>query len=366
VGSVGDSEGASQGQERRPLGAPASAHGLQDAPLKPGGQPPGVAGDAEAELAAEALARYSTDPSLRLEFVRHGENTTYRVPRPEGDWALRLARPGYQSVEAIRSEIRWMHDLNETGVATPAVVHGRDGDIVQLVPHRDGGVRAAVAFTWIEGRPLPEVDSLGAWKRLGAIMARIHEHGRRWRKPRGFVRPAWDVEALVGDSPRWGNPFPEDVWSEEDTRLLQAVREAVRERLHALGKDDHRFGLIHADLGFENVLVQPDGSTVVIDFDDSGPSWYLYELASALYPFEGESGFVERTEALVAGYRSIRSLPDEDARELPTLLMARRLATLGWTFTRGETAHAQRQRARRIRSSPSAARRFLDWHAAAG
>ena len=329
------------------------------------GQPRRAAGAAEAALAAEALARYTTDSSLRLEFVRHGENTTYRVSRPEGDWALRLGRPGYQSVEAIRSEIRWMHDLNEAGVITPAVIHGRDGEVVQPVAHRDGSVRAAVAFSWIEGRPLPEVDSLGAWKRLGAVMARIHEHGRRWRTPQGFVRPAWDLEALVGDSPRWGSPFPPDVWSEEDTRLLKAVRGAVRERLHALGKAGQRFGLIHADLGFENVLVRPDGSTVVIDFDDSGPSWYLYELASALYPFEGEPGFVERTEALVAGYRLVRSLPDEDVHELPTLLMARRLATLGWTFTRGETAHAQRQRARRIRSSPPAARRFLEWHAAA-
>jgi Ser/Thr protein kinase RdoA (MazF antagonist) len=334
--------------------------------LRPGGQPLGAPGAAEAELAAEALARYSMDPSLRLEFVRHGENTTYRVSRPEGDWAMRLARPGYQSVEAIRSEIRWMHDLNETGVATPAVIPGRDGDTVQLVPHRDGSVRAVIAFTWIEGRPLPEVDTLGAWKRLGAIMARIHEHGRRWRKPQGFVRPAWDLEALVGESPRWGNPFPPGVWSAEDMRLLQAGRDAVRERLRALGQDEHRYGLIHADLGFENVLVRPDRSAVAIDFDDCGPSWYLHELASALYPFEGEPGFAQREEALVAGYRSVGSLPDEDVRELPTLLMARRLATLGWTFTRGETAHAQRQRARRIRSSPAAARRFLEWHAAAG
>jgi Ser/Thr protein kinase RdoA (MazF antagonist) len=330
--------------------------------LTPQRQPLGVTGAAEAELASAALARYSAHPSSRLEFVRHGENTTYRVLRPEGDWALRLARPGYQSIDAIRSEIWWMRSLNEKGVATPAVIPGRDGDIVQLVPHRDGSVRAAVAFTWVEGLPLPEVDSLGAWKRLGEIMAQIHEHGRRWRKPQGFVRPAWDVEALVGDRPRWGNPFPPDIWSSEDVRLLRAARVAARERLHALGQSADRYGLIHADLGFENVLVRVDGSTVVIDFDDSAPSWYLYDLASALYPFEDESGFAERDQALVAGYRSVGALPDEHVQELRTLLMARRLATLGWTFTRAETAHAQRQKARRIHSSPPAARGFLEWH----
>lgn len=330
--------------------------------MTPREQPLGLAGAAEAELASAALARYSAGPSSRLEFVRHGENTTYRVLRPEGDWALRLARPGYQSTDAIRSEISLMRSLNEKGVATPAVIPGQDGDVVQRVPHRDGSVRAAVAFTWVEGLPLPEVDSMGAWMRLGEIMARIHERGRRWRKPQGFVRPAWDVEALVGDNPRWGNPFPPDVWSAEDVRLLQAAREAVRERLQALGQGEDRYGLIHADLGFENVLVRLDGSTVVIDFDDSGPGWYLYDLASALYPFEDEPEFSQRKQALVAGYRSVGALPDEYVQELRTLLMARRLATLGWTFTRAETAHAQRQKVRRIRSSPPAARRFLEWH----
>ena len=331
--------------------------------MKPHAQPPGGASAAEAELASAALARYPAGPSSELEFVRHGENTTYRVLRAEGDWALRLGRPGYQSIDAIRSEVWWMRSLNETGIATPTVIRGRDGDIVQLVPHRDGTGRAAVAFTWVEGLPLPEVDSLGAWKRLGEIMARIHEHGRRWRKPQGFVRPAWDVEALVGDSPRWGNPFPRGIWSTDDVRHLRAARAAVRERLRALGQGEDRYGLIHADLGFENALVRPGGSTVVIDFDDSGPSWYLYDLASALYPFEEESGFAEREKALVDGYLSVGSLPDEHVQELPTFLMARRLATLGWTFTRAGTAHAQRQKARRIRTSPPAARRFLAWHA---
>jgi Ser/Thr protein kinase RdoA (MazF antagonist) len=330
--------------------------------LKRHGQPLGGAGVAEAELASAALARYATDPSSGLEFVRHGENTTYRVLRPEGDWALRIGRPGYQSIDAIRSEVWWMRSLNEAGVTTPAVIRGQDGDIVQLVPHRDGSVRAAIAFTWVEGLPLPEVDSLGAWKRLGEIMARIHEHGRRWRRPQGFVRPAWDAEALVGDSPRWGNPFPRGVWSAEEVRPLRDARAAVRKRLCSLGQGEDRYGLIHADLGFENVLVRPGGSTVVIDFDDSGPSWYLYDLASALYPFEDEPGFAERRQALVADYLAARSLSDEYVQELPTFLMARRLATLGWTFTRAETAHARRQKSRRIRTSPPAAQRFLEWH----
>jgi Ser/Thr protein kinase RdoA (MazF antagonist) len=138
----------------------------------------------------------------------------------------------------------------------------------------------------------------------------------------------------------------------------------VRERLERFGTARARFGLIHSDLGFENVLVQTDGRTVVIDFDDCGPSWYVYELASVLYPLEASPEFEARRDMLAAGYRERRALPEGDIAELPTFLMCRRLITLGWTFSRADTEHAQRQRARRLATSPAAARRFLGWHAA--
>jgi Ser/Thr protein kinase RdoA (MazF antagonist) len=322
-----------------------------------------MSGAAPPELARAALARWELPSAAELRFLRHGENTTYRVSTREGDLALRLARPGYQTAAAIHSEIAWMAALRAAGITTPAPVRGRNGEAVQEIQLADGQVQLAVAFAWVDGVPLPEVVGLDPWQRLGEMMARIHRHGQSWEPPDGFERPAWDLEALVGDAPRWGTPCPDGVWSNEDRSAILAAREAVRERLQRFGTAAERYGLIHADLGFENVLVQRDGAAVVIDFDDSGPSWFLYELASALYPLEASARFATCRDALVAGYRRLRPVPDEELQELETFLMCRRLATLGWTFSRAETSHAQRQRRRRLRSSGAAARRFLEWHA---
>jgi Ser/Thr protein kinase RdoA (MazF antagonist) len=320
-------------------------------------------GPATAETAHAAIALYPISPTSRAELVRYGENTTYRVRDDRLSLALRLARPGYQSRAGVESEIAWMSALREQGIVTPAAVPGRNGEVVQQVALPDGGMQLAVAFEWVEGEPLPRVKGLDPWNRLGEIMARVHQHACRWPRPYGFTRPPWDRDALVGDSPRWGTPVPDGVWSDRERRLILGARDAVRERLEAFGIDPSRYGLIHSDLGFENVLVLGDNSTVVIDFDDCGASWYLYELASALYPLEGTSGFRARQEMLVAGYRRARLLPDREVAELPTFLMCRRLATLGWMFSRADTAHAQRQRQRRLATSPAAARRFMEWHA---
>lgn len=314
------------------------------------------------ELARAALERYAVNAGAQLGFIRYGENVTYRVSDGDNSFALRLTRPGYQTLGAINSEIAWMDALRQAGIFTPPPVAGRDGEIVQMVPFR-GGRQAVVAFEWAAGVPLPETNATDPWASLGEIMARIHQHGREWSPPSWFERPAWDLEALVGDAPRWGDPCPDGVWSDSDRELLIAARDAVRARLAALGTGPDRFGLIHSDLGFENVLVAGDGSAIVIDFDDCGASWYLYELASVLYPLEDDGRFGEYRDALVAGYRRVGELSDRMLAELPTFLMSRRLATLGWVFTRAETDHAQRQRLKRLRTSPAAAARFLKWSA---
>ncbi len=311
------------------------------------------------------MARYGLGGDAEITFLRHGENTTYRVAAGDGRrFALRINRPGYQTPVAIRSELAWMEHLRDGGVRTPEPVAGVDGDPLQTATDPGSAdSRTAVMFEWIDGVALSAVGEVQPWERLGDLMAEIHAHARAWEPPAWFSRPAWDAEALVGDAPRWGAPDPEHVLADDDRAALEACRAEVHARLDAIGAGPDRFGLVHCDLAFENVLVSADGdgSVVIIDFDDSGPSWYLHDLAVPLYPYEISGGLDDRRDALVAGYRRSRDLPDELLAELPTFLMARRIQTLGWVFSRAETAHARRQREARLLSTPSATREFLAW-----
>jgi Ser/Thr protein kinase RdoA (MazF antagonist) len=320
------------------------------------------AGPLPGQLVVDTLERFGLGGGASATFVRHGENTTYRVTAEDGRrFALRINRPGYQTAEAVRSELAWMDSLRVSGVLTAPAVPGVDGDHVQTVAVAGDVERTAVLFEWIDGVPLSAVGGLEPWTRLGELMGQIHVHGRHWTRPAWFTRPAWNAHALIGDEPRWGPPDPLRLFSGEDRAALEACRAEVLARLEAIGFTSDRFGLIHADLGFENVLVADDGTVTIIDFDDSGDSWYPFELASALYPHDRTEGFAERRDALVAGYRHVRDLPDELLAELPTFLMARRIQTLGWVFSRSETAHAERQRPRRLQSTPPATREYLAW-----
>jgi Ser/Thr protein kinase RdoA (MazF antagonist) len=75
------------------------------------------------------------------------------------------------------------------------------------------------------------------------------------------------------------------------------------------------------------------GALTVIDFDDCGFSWLLYDFASALSFIEHEAYAPDIAKSWVAGYRTVRPLTGADLGHAAALSMIRRLTMLGWTTT---------------------------------
>ena len=90
-----------------------------------------------------------------------------------------------------------------------------------------------------------------------------------------------------------------------------------------------------------NLLV--DGDEVkVIDFDDCGFSWHLYDAATAVSFFEHEPHVPELMAAWVDGLSHASStLPAEDEAEIPTFVMLRRMLLVAWIGSHSETDLAQ-------------------------
>ena len=78
-----------------------------------------------------------------------------------------------------------------------------------------------------------------------------------------------------------------------------------------------------------NLLADGD-QTYVIDFDDCGWSWFLYDFGAAVSFFEHDPRIPELTDAWVRGYRSVRALDAQDEAEIATFVMMRRLLLVAW------------------------------------
>ncbi len=291
-------------------------------------------------LAHAAIARYALSPRSTAALINLSENATYRIDDPGsgGRTILRIHRVGYHSFEAINSELQWMAALrSDAGMETPETIPARDGSVIQTLVSRElEEPRHAVMSKFMTGHEPAEDELLGPFERLGEVSARMHEHARSWRLPPGFTRHTWDYDTSLGSRPTWGRWQDGMGMTAAREAILGQMSEVIRRRLERYGKPRARFGLTHADIRLANLLIEGE-VTRVIDFDDCGFSWYLYDLGTALSFIEHRADVPGLVDAWLRGYHKVVTLSAEERAEIPTFVMLRRLLLVAWIGSHAET-----------------------------
>ncbi len=302
---------------------------------------PEVPGDAEAAAAQSpeqillgydpfaraALGPFGFSAGAVLTLLSLSENATYRVDDPaDGRTAvLRVHRTGYHQPGAVASELAWLQALRrDAGLATPAVFRAADGR--EVVDIEIGPVtRQTVLFEWLPGTEPAEDQLAEKFELLGEICARMHRHSRGWARPASFVRFSWDFDRCIGETPRWGRWQDGIGVGRAELQTLGRAAALIAARLRRFGTGPERFGLIHADM---RLVSGPD--IQVIDFDDCGFGWYLFDIGASLSFIEHDPRVPELCDAWLRGYRNVAPLRVEDAAEIPTFVLLRRLQLVAW------------------------------------
>jgi Ser/Thr protein kinase RdoA (MazF antagonist) len=296
------------------------------------------------KLAEKALNLWDVPEGATVRLINVSENATYLVEAPGGYRSiLRVHRENYHTRRAIECELAWLDALGAEGVVTtPGYYAGKDGEPIQQA--RVDGLpdpRFLALFHFVEGDAPGEAgDMTGGYEELGAIAARCHDHAIRWRKPEPFERLTWDVEAVFGESPTWGNWRDAPEVTDEVREVLEQVEATIRTRLETYGKAPERYNLIHADMRLANLLIDANG-TRLIDFDDCGFGWFMYDFAAAISFIEDDPRIPELKAAWLKGYRSVRDLSAENEAEIGTFIMLRRMALLAWIGSHIEAPEPQ-------------------------
>jgi Ser/Thr protein kinase RdoA (MazF antagonist) len=300
-------------------------------------------GTSAATAARQALSLWGLS-GADIEPIKVRENAVYRViHNRQSVGALRVHRPGYHDDDTLHSEFIWMRALAAAGISVPRAlpsIRGADFEVIRPTDSKAG--YQVDILEWIEGRQLGVVGEGVAdgtagverqYEAIGCTMGRIHNHAESWVPPTGFKRHSWDAAGLVGEQPFWGRFWELSQLTPAQRSLMQRTRTHIAQVLSDLGRRPDRYGLIHADLIPENILV--DGTTQrVIDFDDAGFGWHLFDVATSLYFLADEPYYEKARNALVRGYRKERDLPDSILALLPIFLAARGTTYLGWLNTR--------------------------------
>ncbi|WP_102160219.1 phosphotransferase enzyme family protein [Zhihengliuella halotolerans] len=303
---------------------------------------------AATELVERALARYGLRGAGEIELVKYRENYVFKLNRPAGSFAIRVHRVGYHDAAEIRTEMAYLDALAERGLPVPRLVRTIDGELM-CREDLDGETVFVDVLEWVEGAaPLGDIvtgldgtstlapaDFRALGERLGELHLALNDLGRL----PGFRRGAWDAAGLAGTDPLWGDPRGVEALSVPDAETLGLALAALERDLGDLPRDEQHFGVIHADLTPENVLVR-GGEMVLIDFDDFGEGWHLFDLATVLFFYTRHPRVEEFRAALFDGYQTVRSVPAGFFAAWDTLLLARATTYLGWAGQRSGDAEA--------------------------
>ena len=177
-------------------------------------------------------------------------------------------------------------------------------------------------------------------------------------KPAHFERLTWDAEAVFGPAPIWGYWRDAPLVDGDITAVLEEVENTVCTRLTAFGKAPDRYNLIHADMRFANLLVGQEG-TRLIDFDDFGNGWFLYDFAASISFIEDDPRIPTFRSAWVRGYRAVRDLSARHEAEIDTFIMLRRMALLAWIGSHIEAPDPQKMGAEFARVTAKLGKHYL-------
>ncbi len=310
-----------------------------------GGGPPEDAEEiiAATQVAQKSLPHWNLQQS-KIELLKHRENSVFKITnREDKKFVLRIHRHGYHSDQELQSEINWMRALSSQAIDTPAIIPTKSGIDFTIETNPQTGLSHQVSLlSWVEGTAFDHLgrvelgvkqELIKRYRLLGEHAAKLHNQSSQWQLPDGFVRPSWDSEGLLGENPLWGRFWRHPVVTNKQLKQIQKARVVLQSLLKQIGQDKAHYGLIHADFLPENILVGEDGLRL-IDFDDCGFGWHLFEMATSLFPHINQPFFDDLVQAYATGYRTKRELTEEHLELLPAFIMMRGFTYLGWLKTR--------------------------------
>jgi Ser/Thr protein kinase RdoA (MazF antagonist) len=309
-------------------------------------------------LVTYVVAAYGLPPIVEISRLTNGAVNRVFALRLESagtiapQVVLRIHRAGYRTPDETRSELHFVDSLSrqlDPVVDIPRPLRTRTGDLVVEIPAEtgyvsDGGSRLHCdLMTWVEGHELVPGRGFGpaAAYAIGAALAHVHNVSNDLVLPANSALPRWDTTMFGTDSPYHPSTGAEELLSGADLDLFHEIAVRTAEVFADLDQDPRAAGVIHGDYILGNCLVRRQHGrwrVTVVDFDDCGWGYYLYDLCPVLgnmagYPgsVAGDPHFHDLLRSYLAGYRSVRHLPTDWEIHIPLLMAARNANHCLWS-----------------------------------
>lgn len=195
----------------------------------------------------------------------------WRLDVGSARYALKEIFAESPSEALIEAELAFTRRAAEAGVRLPASHPDREGRYLLSAP---GGTWLRL-YDWVDLQPI-DLTAQGTPRELGTLFARLHRCA-----PEAAVEPPEPWYDSVPAVREWEQAATSGaVWAERLADRLTTLPELCAA---VVPVDPAGLIVCHRDLHPENVLADPSGALVVVDWDNLGPASPGRELAQALF-----------------------------------------------------------------------------------
>lgn len=255
------------------------------------------------------LSEYNLGEALSCKGIAEGvENSNFILHAEKGYFILTLYEKRMNR-DDLPFFLGLMEHLARNGFVSPRPIASKDG---KTVTETAGKPAAIIEF--LEGRSVKRITP-GHCALLGESLAKMHLAANDF----SIKRP----NALSIDS--WRPLFDSCNTGHSQSHIKESELLEIDEELQFLEKnwpENLPEGVIHADLFPDNIFFLKEKVSGVIDYYFACNDFLAYDIAVCLnaWCFESDASFnVTKARKLINGYRSVRSISDEELDALPLL-----------------------------------------------
>jgi Ser/Thr protein kinase RdoA (MazF antagonist) len=268
-------------------------------------------------------AEYDVGRLLDCRLWIAGHADVYLVTTDRDRYVLRVYRTGWRTDDEIAYEIDALRHLTKKGVSVAVPVVRKDGAWFRTVEAPEGARQLAL-FTFARGRAAP--GEAGFSEHFGRGLAALHAATDDFRSSHARFR--LDLAILL-DRPL-SRLAPLLAHRSEDWRYLVELAERLRRGVEAFTGARLDWGFCHGDAFGGNAHL--DGEVLThFDFDDCGPGWRAYDLATYRWICAWRAGDAAdaRWQEFLSGYRERRPLAESELAAVPLFVAVREIWVAG-------------------------------------
>jgi Ser/Thr protein kinase RdoA (MazF antagonist) len=222
-----------------------------------------------AEIFHALCARHGILPE-EVKLIKEDSNLIYDC----GDSIMRVSHSAIRSAGDMEVELDWLGFLYHEKVPVVRIIPSLTHKKMEQVGSKDKHF-TAVRFEKIKGRKISAATwNTAHYQKLGSLTGLIHSKSQAYPLKEHFAYSHWDE--LIECS--YTTLLP------NDERDLQQLNDHLVNEFRSYQRSSENYGLIHNDIHHENYLLTGQENKIVLfDFEVACQSWYVYEIATALY-----------------------------------------------------------------------------------